>query len=269
MQTFKQFLEAREIRDIPQNDILDILNYINDPIISVRFALYCAEDCFHLNNERTRGPAQQCIDLIRKWLRNPESVIKQELRSARSAAYITAAAGSIVSTTATWAASASAQAVEATAYTADAYTADAADAAVWANVSTADAAYAAYTAFAYASEHQYNTPEWDQIRDQKLQEYTNKLKGMTTTRSGPQTSIEPLKGYDNTHFSIMAALDSLEEIGEIGREHFVYQDDDGQWVFDLGHDNILRADSREELARLIHNDRYYLNALMRLYNANV
>jgi len=92
---------------------------------------------------------------------------------------------------------------------------------------------------------------------------------MTTTRSGPKTSIEPLKGYDNDYVTIMAALDSLEEIGEIGKEHFVYQDDNGQWVFDLGHDNILRAASREALARLINNNRYYLNALMRIYNANV
>ena len=87
MQTFKQFLEAREVRDIPQNDIYRILRHINDKTISVKFALYCAEDCFHLNNETTRGPAQRCIDLVKKWLRDPKSVTRDELRSVRSAAY--------------------------------------------------------------------------------------------------------------------------------------------------------------------------------------
>ena len=253
MQTFKQFLETREVKDITQNNIVEILFHINDQIINVKFALYCAEDCFQFNDERTRGPAQQCINLIRKWLKDPKSVTDQELLNASSIADDAAYNTNYVARSVISARSATNSIINT----------------IWSAYYAADTAHFAAEAFAYASGHQHNTPEWNQIYNQKRQEYTRKLKGMTTTRSGHSTSIEPLKGYDNTHFSIMAALDNLEEIDEIGKDHFVYQDDEGQWVFDLGHDNILRADSKEALARLIHNDRYYLNALLRLYNANV
>ena len=256
MQTFKQFLEAREVRDIPQNDIYEILPHIKDPIISVRFALYCAEDCFQFNNEETREPAQQCIDLVRKWLRNPESVTRQELTSVINKGRETAYNVGTIPGNAVLSAVSAVYVVESI-IEKDNYF-----------LLTAASVYAIF-AFLYASGYQRGTPQWINLRNQKRQEYRRKLKGMTTTRSGHSTSIEPLKGYDNTHLSIMAALDSLEEIGEIGKDHFVYQDNDGQWVFDLGHDNILRADSKEALAELIHNDKYYLNALLRLYNANV
>jgi len=259
MQTFKQFIEAREVKDIPQNDIREILTHINDPIICVKFGLYCAEDCFHLNDEHTRASAQQCIDLVRKWLRDPESVTEQKLRSARSDASWTADA---TAGAASWAAYAAANVV----LTVNVAIRSDIDGATEA---TEAAAITAVTSFINASGHQRYSSQWNQIYQQKLQEYIRKLKSLTTTRSGSPTSIEPLKGYDNDYVTIMAALDSLEEIGEIGKEHFVYQDDNGQWVFDLGHDNILRAASREALARLINNNRYYLNALMRIYNANV
>ena len=68
MQTFKQFIETREVKDIPQNGMRAILRHINDPILCVKFALYCAEDCFHFNDEQIKPLAQQCIDLVRKWL---------------------------------------------------------------------------------------------------------------------------------------------------------------------------------------------------------
>ena len=258
MQTFKQFLEVREVRDIPHNNIRGILEHINDPILCVRFALYCAEDCFQFIKEKRRPLAQQCIDLVRKWLKDPESVTINELRSAADAA---ATANRVNPIDAYAAAFSATYAVVSTA-----------DTIIWvndegSNIAEAVADYAAI-AFANASGNQYNSLQWRRVYNQKIQEYTRKLKGITTIRSGHSTSIEPLKGYENNYVTIMAALDSLEEIGEIGKDHFVYQDGN-DWVFDLGHDNILRADSREELARLINNDKYYLNALMRLYNANV
>ena len=271
MQTFKQFLEAREVKDIPQNNIREILRHINDPILCVKFALYCAEDCFQFHNEQTRGPAQRGIALVKKWLRNPKSVTRQQLRSAADSVYADfVVAGADTYSTAD-AADATANAIRTAAYAAIVNTADVVDAVSWDTYIAANAvdtaAYAAHaTAYKY---HQYNTPQWRQIYNQKLQEYTNKLKGMTTTRTGYTKHSEMLKGYDNTEVAIRLALDELEDLGEIGKEHFVYQDDEGQWVFDLGHDNILRADSKEALARLIHNDKYYLNALLRLYNANV
>ena len=259
MQTFKQFIETREVKDIPQNGMRAILRHINDPILCVKFALYCAEDCFHFNDEQIKPLAQQCIDLVRKWLRDSESVTEQELRSAASNIF-TFIRNNIVDDVAANAADAAAYATYTIAYrfVNPSYAAS----------SSTNVVIAAIFAFA-SSEYEPYTPEWDQIYNQKLQEYTNKLKGMTTTRTGYTKHSEMLKGYDNTEEAIRLALDELEDLGEIGKDHFVYQDDEGKWVFDLGHDNILRADSREKLARLIHNDRYYLNALMRLYNANV
>jgi len=247
MITFKQFLETRKIENFSNlynNNIDRILRHIDNPIITAKFALYCAEDCFHLNDEETRPLAKKCIDLVKKWLRDPESVTEEEFLDASM--QIT----DISSINDSCACDAASSAAAAALFD------------VYFSVHYASCAFA-------SSMYVTNTVNWRQTYNQKFQEYTRKLKGMTTTRSGPKTSIEPLKGYDNDYVTIMAALDSLEEIGEIGKDHFVYQDDEGQWVFDLGHDNILRADSREKLARLIHNDRYYLNALMRLYNANV
>ena len=282
MQTFKQFLETREVKDIPQNNIREILTHINDKTISVKFALHCAEDCFQFHDERTRGPAQRGIDLIRKWLRNPESVTRQQLIFAANSIYVNAAYAADTDNAAANATFVTNNAVNAAAYAAYAiWSAKYADntntnsSYVVATAEDAVITYAAntavYAAIATAYRYcQYDTPdEWNQMRNQKLQEYIRKLKGMTTTRTNYTKHSEMLKGYDNTEEAIRLALDELEDLGEIGKDHFVYQDDDGQWVFDLGHNNVLRADSKEELARLIYNDRYYLNALMRIYNANV
>ena len=283
MITFKQFLEVREVRNIPQNDIREILRHIDDPIICVKFALYCAEDCFQFNNKRTREPAQRCIDLIRKWLRDPKSVTDRELRSAANNTNAAAATAATAATAAAvWSASSAFSAANAAASSASSAADVAAAVAIVNTVNVVDAVNwdtyiatnvvdtATYAAYAAAYKyHQYNTSQWRQIRNQKIQEYTRKLKGMTTTRTNYTKHSEMLKGYDNTEEAIRLALDELEDLGEIGKEHFVYQDDEGQCVFDLGHDNILRAASKEALARLIHNDRYYLNALMRLYNANI
>ena len=259
MITFKQFLEAREVKDIPQNNIREILTHINDPIISVKFALYCAEDCFQFNNEHTIASAQQCIDLIKKWLKNPQSVTNQKLRSATNDADTAWLTTTSAAANAVAAAANAAYAAAVNAYTA---------ANVVANTVT-NAVANAVNAFAYGSGHPYGTPEWNQMRDQKRQEYINKLKGMTTTRTNYAKHSEMLKGYDNTEEAIKIALDELEDLEEIGKDHFVYQDDNGKWVFDLGYDNILRAATKQELARLIYNDKYYLDALLRLYNANV
>ena len=166
---------------------------------------------------------------LKKWLRDPKSVKKQELRSVADVVYITAddadaAAADWSSVGIAANAASAASAAYAVAWTA--YAAGAVDTAGWSASYATDAVSYAVDAAAYEY-HQHDTLEWRQIRNQKLQEYIRKLKGMTTTRTGPKTSIEPLKGYDNDYVTIMAALDSLEEIGEIGKEHFVYQDDDG------------------------------------------
>jgi hypothetical protein len=49
---------------------------------AVQFALYCAEDVFHLNNDETRQPAKNCIDLVKYWLKADYLVTPRELDDA-------------------------------------------------------------------------------------------------------------------------------------------------------------------------------------------
>jgi hypothetical protein len=50
----------------------------------VEFALFCANDVFHLNNEKTKGSASNCIELSKKWLKDHSSVKNEELIFAAS-----------------------------------------------------------------------------------------------------------------------------------------------------------------------------------------
>jgi hypothetical protein len=52
------------------------------PKQKIEFALFCAEKFFHFNNDKTRKSAQNCIDLVKKYLKDPDSVTIQELTSA-------------------------------------------------------------------------------------------------------------------------------------------------------------------------------------------
>jgi len=259
VQTFKQFVEAREIKSF--NRERDLYFQINQET-AIKFSLICLEDLLTISDSNISSIVRSCINILNKWLKNQKSILEIEISSIKEkcidlidpyfrrrmnangivASYIAQTCDFIMNCL------------------------NAINNGNMYDYFIKSIIENATISFYYEFMKTHSQEESSKYFSQKRQQYKNKLKGMTTTRSGSPTSIEPLKGYDNTHFSIMAALDNLEEIGEIGKNHFVYQDDNGQWVFDLGHDNVLRAADREELAKEIHKDKYYLDALMRIYN---
>ena len=275
MQTFKQFLEAREVRNIKSNSFYDILRHINDSIICVKFVLYCAEDCFHLNNETTKPAARNCITLIRKRLNDPQSVTEEEFSSAADAAvavYTTDRAAYDAAVTAAYAV----YAVEI------AYSVDIANTSAYAGDTASNVAYYASYAFADASKHRQNSPEWDRIRDRKLQEYIERLKSLATTRSGnPITTpflndiqdddndLDDPKYINNNILSSIASMIDWIHENETTTEHDFFYEKDNKFVFDLGNNVKLTADHMQELAEKIYKNKYFLRRLKELYRANV
>lgn len=47
----------------------------------VEFAIFCAEDVLHLNNDITLEPAKNCIKITKKWLCNHDCVTTEELKN--------------------------------------------------------------------------------------------------------------------------------------------------------------------------------------------
>ena len=52
----------------------------------VQFALFCAEDVLHHSNKRTFETSKKCIELVKKWLENHDSVTEEELKDAAKSA---------------------------------------------------------------------------------------------------------------------------------------------------------------------------------------
>lgn len=44
---------------------------------SVKFALFCAKDCFPLNDDRGKIYAKKCIDLVEKWTETKNINVKE------------------------------------------------------------------------------------------------------------------------------------------------------------------------------------------------
>ena len=276
MQPFKQFVEAREVRDIASYDIVHILQQINKPILSVKLALYCAEDCFQFNNEKTREPARRCIALVRKWLRDPESVKKQELRFFEPAAADNTAANNA------WNAAVNAVYAASGRATNDIYAYMNSTYASNVYIATYNTIRYAAESFACASEHPYNSPEWNKIFAKKFHTYREKAKSLGTTRSGNPITMPFLNNIqdddndlDNPEYindsilgSIMSMIDWLYDQQETGEEHFFYEKGN-EFVFDLGNNVKLTADNLNDLAKKIYRNKYFLRRLKELYNANV
>ena len=75
MKTLKKHLKQENIDSTNIKTILT--DYSKRDCVKV--ALYCAEDCFHLNPTKE---SQTCIDLVKKWLEDETSVTVEELRTA-------------------------------------------------------------------------------------------------------------------------------------------------------------------------------------------
>ena len=262
MQTFKQFLEAREVKDIEGDHIIELLRHINDPIISIKFALHCAEDCFHLNNENIKRAAKRCITLVRRWL-NGENVSVQELRNARYEAYVSAYDHTD-------------KAIYVAAYAAETVIHNLNN--NNRNLFNCSSNAAHISAEAHASENPLGSPECSKIRNQKLTEYANKLKSLTTTRSGNPITMPFLNDIqdddndlDNSEYindsilsSIMAMIDHLYDEQETGEKHFFYEKGN-DFIFDLGNNVKLTAKNLNDLAKKIYQNKYFLRRLKELY----
>jgi hypothetical protein len=73
MESKKKKIIKKKLLNLKQNEM-------------IKFALFCAEDVFHFNNAKTLEPAKNCIDLVKKYLADPNSVTEEELESASTAA---------------------------------------------------------------------------------------------------------------------------------------------------------------------------------------
>ena len=256
MQTFKKFIETREVIDIPHNRVEDILLYLDDPIICVKFALYCAKDCFQFNNEQTRGPAQICIDLIEKWLKNHKSVNENQLNHAVDNANRSSAANAANAAEAAYAVDTAADAADVVSCIIDN-----ANVAAY-NGADSAAHYASYS-FACAYSRNYGDSEWRRFRNQKLQEYTDKLKSLTVTRSGNLYASQNILHASQEEDIVRGLNIAFDELEDLGNYDFIYQKDN-KWIFDL-HYTKLEGKSRDDLIDKIANDKYYLDAFRRLY----
>ena len=109
--------------------------------LQVSFALYCAQDVYHLVRDKNKEMIKKTLDIAEAWLRGEASA--EECRAAANAIYATAI--NTVYATAVYAAYAAANAA-ANAATANAIYAAAANAAyaATANANTANAAYKKY-----------------------------------------------------------------------------------------------------------------------------
>jgi hypothetical protein len=82
-----------QIHQLENSNTIDlIVKEIPTRFDLIKFALFCAKDCFHLNNNENMSQAQTCIDLIEKWMHKPTTVIElrnvaDNIRATNSAAY--------------------------------------------------------------------------------------------------------------------------------------------------------------------------------------
>jgi hypothetical protein len=97
MKTFWQFVEAinvphssLEISSSSYSTLQTILDKLDKRTI-VYFVLHCVEEIEHLLQQSTE--AQNCLNLTRNWLKDPDSTIPQVLTTASSSANVSASTG--------------------------------------------------------------------------------------------------------------------------------------------------------------------------------
>ena len=259
MITFKQFIETKEVRDIPDTNLYNTLIHIQDPTICVKFAIMCAEDILPLNNQNVRESSNECINLAKQWLKNPKSVTTQQLANAYYNSYRNNYIAN--NSSSTYAANSARSLVEAIA-------------SIIKNESIHsfaflinDVAYFSAYSFAHSSGHQLNSPQWEKIYNKKMQEYINKLKSMTVTRSGNLYASQNILHASQEEDIVRGLNIAFDELEDLGNYDFIYQKDN-KWIFDL-HYTKLEGKSRDDLINKIANDKYYLDAFRRLYYEEV
>ena len=86
MKTFFQFVEAKlfnqytQDHEVSRSGIEEVVSQLSHEQ-RVEFSLYCAKDCFHLNDEHTREQAERCIRLVEDWLYSENKPSRNQLTS--------------------------------------------------------------------------------------------------------------------------------------------------------------------------------------------
>jgi hypothetical protein len=265
MKTFYQFLETiekNELENKPNPAIRSILEQIKDKKDIVKFALYCAKDCFKFNDNVTRGPATNCINLVRKWLKDPKSVTDNDLSTAGyfavTAYNLDDGNNNIIAYDAVYAAS----------YAADAATG------VYATHAASDASSAAASAIqSFYHANNRNRP----IRQQKENEYRSYALSLLRTSNlmhkdeNEDKEVEKQKNsFTNQFFSkkskltnrfnIMGLLDMLEEKGEDLVQHI-----GNELHLNIPNGITITAKDKNELVDKIWKNKAVLHYLEKLY----
>lgn len=68
---FKDYVILKEAFELPNTGTMRGVLASLQPHNIVEFALHCAQDVFHLNDDSTRTLAQNCIKATQKWLADP------------------------------------------------------------------------------------------------------------------------------------------------------------------------------------------------------
>jgi hypothetical protein len=182
----------------------------------IKLSLYCAKYCFDYNDEKTKPYSQKCIDLVERYLIDPNSVTQQDLLDAANAS-------SYAASNAAWSASNASYASS--------------NAAAW------SAAYAAYNVY-YSADCLYYCSQIQNINMNLPHQYLQKL-----LRSIKQFNTE---NYYSNHIKeiVKQDIDKLELVDynmllDISNEHYNID------LSEFNYDNIF---SRRNLIEMIRRE---------------
>jgi hypothetical protein len=265
MKTFYQFFEAiekHELEDGSNPEIETILLQIKDKRDVVKFALYCAKDCFRFNDNTTRTVATNCINLVRKWLKNPESVTSDDLLTAANNV-VDVVDDVDVSSDAVYAAYAAHEAARCVANA----------------TNTTNTVYGIYvhSASDAANAFYYANNEDESIRQQKENEYKsyalsllrssnlmykdeNEDKEVEKQRNSFTNQFFSKKSKLTNRFNIMGLLDILEERGEDLVQHI-----GNELHLNIPNGITITAKDKNELVDKIWKNKAVLHYLEKLY----
>jgi hypothetical protein len=259
-------IEKHKLEDKPDSKMETILHQIKDKRDIVKFALYCAKDCFKFNDNVTRNTATNCINLIKKWLKNPESVTSNDLLTAANVAYGT----TNTADAAYYAVYAVARAAHAAAYAAD----NTASAAVNAYHTTTRAEFAASSAtasFYYANnldesirqqkENEYKSYALSLLRSSNLMHKDeDEDKEVEKQKNSFTNQFFNTKGKLTNRLNISALLDMLEDNDENLVQHI-----GNELHLNIPNGITIIAKSKNELIDKIWANKAVLHYLEKLY----
>jgi hypothetical protein len=265
MKTFYQFLEAIEkhkLEDKPKSSIRTILEQIEDKKDIVRFALYCAKDCFKFNNDVTRNNAINCINLVQRWLKDNNSVTDQQLKTTADTANITSLANQYHDDASDAANTAADAAIDAV-YVAS-HTTDVVNYAVRVFYSAVESFFYAYgedESIRQQKENEYKSYALSLLRSSNLMHKDeNEDKEVEKQRNSFTNQFFSKKSKLTNRFNIMGLLDMLEEKGEDLVQHI-----GNELHLNIPNGITITAKDKNELVDKIWKNKFVLHYLEKLY----